>query len=38
MILGDLENPTPEQKKIAVAARKEIDRIVKDHGTKVMWT
>lgn len=38
IVLGDLENPTPEQKAIAVAARKEIDRIIDDHGTKVLWT
>ena len=35
IILGDIENPTPQQKKIAVAARKEIDRIVAEHSTRV---
>lgn len=35
IILGDLENPTPEQKQIALAARQEIDRIAEQHGTRV---
>jgi phosphatidylserine/phosphatidylglycerophosphate/cardiolipin synthase-like enzyme len=35
IILGDLENPTPEQKRIALAARQEIDRIAEQHGTRV---
>ena len=30
-----IENPTPQQKKIATAARKEIDRIVDQHSTRV---
>ena len=35
VVLGDLENPTPGQKAIALAARKEIDRIAADHGSPV---
>ena len=35
VVLGDLENPTPGQKKIALAARKEIDRMIADHGDPV---
>ncbi|UJW87663.1 phospholipase [Devosia sp. SL43] len=35
VVLGDIENPTAEQKSIALAARQEIDRIVADHGTPV---
>ena len=35
IVLGDRENPTPEQRAIAVAAREEIDRIIRDHGTRV---
>ena len=35
VVLGDLENPTLEQKAIALWAREEIDRIARDHGTRV---
>lgn len=35
VVLGDLERPTPEQRRIATAARQEIDRIVRDHGTPI---
>ena len=35
IILGDLENPTAQQKQIATAARMEIDRIVEQHSTRV---
>ena len=35
VVLGDLENPTDEQKQIALAARQEIDRIATDHGTRL---
>jgi len=35
VVLGDLENPTPEQRQIAIAARQEIDRIVRDHGDPI---
>ncbi len=35
VIMGDMENPTPEQKQIATAARVEIDRIVAEHSTRV---
>lgn len=35
VVLGDLENPTAEQKQIALAARQEIDRIAADHGTRL---
>lgn len=35
VVLGDLENPTPGQKAIAMAARKEIDRMAEVHGSPV---
>jgi phosphatidylserine/phosphatidylglycerophosphate/cardiolipin synthase-like enzyme len=35
VVLGDIHHPTAEQKAIALAARLEIDRIVKDHGSPV---
>jgi phosphatidylserine/phosphatidylglycerophosphate/cardiolipin synthase-like enzyme len=35
VIIGDLDNPSPGQKQIALAARLEIDRIIADHGIKM---
>jgi phosphatidylserine/phosphatidylglycerophosphate/cardiolipin synthase-like enzyme len=36
LVLGDADNPTGEQRMLALAARREIDRIIGDHGTEIV--